>query len=79
MQGEAPPDKTYKHVAFKIDNAEFDMYLKRIQSLGLQFSKGRSRVEGEGRSIYFSDYDNYMFELHTGTLNGRLKRYEKSP
>ena len=53
MQGEALPDMTYNHVAFKIDNADFVMYLKRIQSLSLQFCEGRSRVEGEGRSIYF--------------------------
>jgi len=79
MEGEALPDKTYNHVAFKIDNVDFDMYLKRIQSLGLQLREGRSRVEGEGQSIYFYDYDNHMFELHSGTLDTRLKRYESSP
>jgi catechol 2,3-dioxygenase-like lactoylglutathione lyase family enzyme len=79
MEGEALPDKTYNHVAFKIDNADFDMYLKRIQTLGLQLREGRSRVEGEGQSIYFYDDDNHMFELHAGTLDVRLKRYENSP
>jgi hypothetical protein len=29
-EGQALPDKTYKHVALRIDNADFDMYLKRI-------------------------------------------------
>lgn len=79
MEGEALPDKTYNHVAFKIDNTDFDMYLKRIQTLGLQLREGRSRVEGEGQSIYFYDDDNHMFELHAGTLDVRLKRYENSP
>jgi catechol 2,3-dioxygenase-like lactoylglutathione lyase family enzyme len=79
MEGEALPDKTYNHVAFKIDNADFNMYLKRIQTLGLQLREGRSRVEGEGQSIYFYDDDNHMFELHAGTLDVRLKRYENSP
>ncbi len=37
----------------------------------------RSRVESEGRSIYFYDYDNHLFELHTGTLEERLERYSK--
>ena len=55
------------------------MYLKRIQTLGLQLREGRSRVEGEGQSIYFYDDDNHMFELHAGTLDVRLKRYENSP
>ncbi|EIW18957.1 lactoylglutathione lyase-like lyase [Pelosinus fermentans DSM 17108] len=34
-------------------------------------------MEGEGRSLYFYDYDNHLFELHTGTLTERLKRYKK--
>lgn len=33
-------------------------------------------MEGEGRSLYFYDYDNHLFELHTGTLTERLKRYK---
>ena len=37
----------------------------------------RPRVEGEGRSLYFYDFDNHLFELHTGTLEERLKRYAK--
>jgi hypothetical protein len=32
-------------------------------------------VEGEGMSLYFYDYDNNLFELHTGTLEQRLARY----
>jgi hypothetical protein len=35
----------------------------------------RPRVPGEGRSIYFYDYDSHLFELHTGTLGERLSRY----
>ena len=37
--------------------------------------EGRSRVDGEGQFIYFYDYDNHMFELHSGTLEERLARY----
>ncbi len=77
MVGKALPSKTYNHVAFKIDNADYDKYLNRIETLGLELREGRSRVEGEGQSIYFYDYDNHMFELHTGTLDERLERYAK--
>jgi hypothetical protein len=35
----------------------------------------RPRVEGEGESLYFYDFDNHLFELHTGTLEQRLQRY----
>ncbi|MGC3347905.1 FosX/FosE/FosI family fosfomycin resistance thiol transferase, partial [Enterococcus faecium] len=32
-------------------------------------------VKGEASSIYFYDFDNHLFELHTGTLQERLKSY----
>ena len=75
MEGDALPSRTYNHVAFKIDDADYDACLARVVSLGLEMREGRSRVPGEGRSIYFYDDDNHMFELHTGTLEERLKRY----
>ncbi|QGA58262.1 FosX/FosE/FosI family fosfomycin resistance hydrolase [Brucella sp. 2280] len=75
MEGEPLPTRTYNHVAFKIANNEYEAYLKRIRALGLEVREGRSRVPGEGQSIYFYDDDNHMFELHTGTLDERLKRY----
>ncbi len=78
MEGESLPTRTYNHTAFKIDDADYDKYLQKIKNLDLELKEGRSRVEGEGRSIYFYDYDNHMFELHTGTLEQRLKRYNQS-
>lgn len=75
MQGEALPSRTYNHIAFKIDDQDYEDRLQAIQSLGLDLRESRPRVEGEGRSIYFHDDDNHLFELHTGTLTQRLERY----
>jgi fosfomycin resistance protein FosX len=75
MQGEPLPSRSYNHIAFKIDAADHDMYLSRIRGLGLEVRESRPRVEGEGRSIYFHDDDNHLFELHSGTLEARLRRY----
>ncbi len=75
MKGEPLPSRSYNHVAFKIDDADYDACLARVTSLGLDIREGRTRVAGEGRSIYFYDDDNHMFELHTGTLDQRLERY----
>ena len=75
MEGESLPTKTYNHVAFKIPEADYAACLERVRALGLDVREGRPRVEGEGRSIYFHDDDNHLFELHTGTLEERLKRY----
>ncbi|HEV7344082.1 MAG TPA: FosX/FosE/FosI family fosfomycin resistance hydrolase [Devosia sp.] len=79
MEGPPLPERSYNHIAFKIDDAEFERFLERIEAFGLELRPPRPRVEGEGRSIYFYDLDNHLFELHTGTLTQRLARYsEKS-
>ncbi len=75
MKGESLSEKTYNHLAFKITEQDYELYAARLKSLGVEVNEGRSRVEGEGRSLYFYDYDNHLFELHTGTLNQRLQRY----
>jgi catechol 2,3-dioxygenase-like lactoylglutathione lyase family enzyme len=75
MVGESLLTRSYNHVAFKISEADYPACVKRLQALGLEVRQGRSRVAGEGRSIYFHDNDNHLFELHTGTLEERLKRY----
>jgi catechol 2,3-dioxygenase-like lactoylglutathione lyase family enzyme len=77
MEGEPLPSRSYNHIAFKIDEADFDRYVARVEALGLDMRPPRPRVEGEGRSIYFYDDDNHLFELHTGTLTQRLARYAK--
>lgn len=75
MEGKELSEKTYNHVAFKIDSSQVSEYLILIQKLGLTLREERSRIKEEGRSIYFYDYDNHLFELHTGTLKERLKGY----
>ena len=77
MQGETSLDRTYNHIAFKIDEEDFKEYAARIKLASIEVREGRSRVAGEGRSLYFYDYDNHLFELHTGTLEQRLQRYHE--
>jgi catechol 2,3-dioxygenase-like lactoylglutathione lyase family enzyme len=75
MEGESSAERTYNHIAFKIPDEQFDSYLERVRVHGIDILENRSRVKGEGRSIYFYDHDNHLFELHTGTLEQRLERY----
>jgi catechol 2,3-dioxygenase-like lactoylglutathione lyase family enzyme len=77
MEGEALAERTYNHVAFKVREQDLDDLKRKIVALGLEMRESRPRVEGEGASIYFHDWDNHLFELHTGTLDDRLKRYAK--
>ncbi len=75
MEGESLSERTYNHVAFKVRPEDLPRYRSTIEQLGLEKRESRSRVDGEGKSIYFYDYDNHLFELHTGTLDDRLSRY----
>jgi fosfomycin resistance protein FosX len=77
MEGDPLPYKTYNHIAFKVPEQMFDHYLARVQSLGVEILESRSRIAGEGQSLYFYDYDNHLFELHTGTLEQRLATYSQ--
>ena len=75
MEGEPPTERSYQHVAFAVDEAELPVYQARLQALGADIRPPRPRVEGEGQSLYVHDFDNHLFELHTGTLEQRLARY----
>lgn len=78
MKGKPLAERSYNHIAFRIPNSEFERYVSRIKRLGLEIEHGRKRVKGEGQSIYFYDYDNHLFELHTGTMKTRLKHYSRA-
>lgn len=75
MEGEPPSQRSYQHVAFSVSGADLPRYQANLQALGVDIRPPRSRVEGEGQSLYFYDFDNHLFELHTGTLDQRLARY----
>jgi fosfomycin resistance protein FosX len=75
MKGDALPGRTYNHIAFKVSDTDLDGYRARLERLGVDIAPDRPRVEGEGRSLYVHDFDNHLFELHTGTLDVRLRRY----
>src|SRR4030095_1058365 len=78
MEGKRLAGRSYRRVAFKVRESELDDYVERVRALGLELRSPRPRVEGEGRSLYFYDYDNHLFELHTGTLEQRLARYARA-
>ncbi len=77
MEDNTTINRTYHHIAFKIPEGDFQTYLNKVKSLNLEMKPPRKRISGEGRSIYFYDYDNNLFELHTGTLESRLLTYAK--
>ncbi|MDB5929931.1 MAG: fosmidomycin resistance protein [Polaromonas sp.] len=75
MEGEPPAERSYRHLALKVDDSELPGFESRLRAIGADMRPPRPRVEGEGQSLYFYDFDNHLFELHTGTLEERLARY----
>jgi catechol 2,3-dioxygenase-like lactoylglutathione lyase family enzyme len=78
MEGNSLKEKTYNHVAFKVEPTDFHKYVERVKKIGVEIKKPRNRVKGEAASLYFYDYDNHLFEIHTGNLIDRLKKYKES-
>ena len=77
MQGKSLKERSYRHLAFIIDEKDIKDYENRLRAIGVEIIPSRKRVDGEGQSLYFYDFDNHLFELHTGTLEQRLVRYSK--
>jgi len=75
MEGDQLPTQTYNHIAFKISNDNYAACENEVRKLKLEIKPSRPRNPAEGQSLYFYDYDNHLFELHTGTLNQRLEFY----
>lgn len=75
MAGEPTATRGYRHVAFAVDAQDLPDCEMRLRRIGAEILPSRSRDPAEGRSLYVYDFDNHLFELHTGDLETRLAHY----
>jgi len=67
---------SYTHIAFSIDEGDYDQIYSKLKKLNVTILPGRTRDEKDKKSIYFTDLDGHKFEFHTGTLQDRLDYYK---
>ena len=73
---ESSPSQDYTHIAFEVENKDFDSMRVLLRSAKAEEWKKNS---SEGNSIYFLDPDGHKLEIHCGSLQSRIESLKIEP
>jgi glutathione S-transferase fosA5 len=69
------PHPDYTHIAFSISDEDYVRISAKLISNFTIWKENKS----EGNSTYFLDPDGHKLEIHTGSLETRLRHYLENP
>ncbi len=75
-KGDVCPSQDYSHIAFTINDNEFDEFCDELISKKVKLWKTNT---SEGKSLYVIDPDNHKLEIHAGDLESRLNSLKIKP
>ena len=70
--------QSYTHLAFTVNAEDMEQMEDRLRQLHVPIRPGRPRSAGEAHSLYFTDPDGYLLEVHSGDLAARLAAYKEA-
>lgn len=70
--------QSYTHIAFTIGAEDVSLMKQRLNQLHIPLVPGRLRDAGEGLSLYFTDPDGHLLEVHAGDRETRINAYQNS-
>lgn len=70
------PSPCNTHIAFTVEDAEFDVMVQRILGAGVKIFKENT---SPGKSLYFFDPDQHKLEIHTGSWQERINTKKAHP
>ncbi|MCG9759031.1 MULTISPECIES: VOC family protein [Pseudoalteromonas] len=74
--GEISPSSDYSHIAFNIAAEDFTTFSKTVLEYGVGVWQQNS---SEGDSLYIYDPDHHKLEVHSGSLQSRLRSLQQQP
>lgn len=68
---------SYTHLAFTVEAQDMEQMEDRLRQLHVPIKPGRPRSTGEAHSLYFTDPDGHLLEVHSGSFETRLAAYKQ--